>query len=126
MPNHYHALIETPRANISSSIQYINGQFGRLYSKKINCKGHVFQGRFHSSLIANDEYFLEAIRYIVLNPVRAGIVSHPAAWQWSSYRSTADYCRPNDWLDIGDILRLFSYNHKVAVGKYRDFVLGGL
>jgi hypothetical protein len=50
--------------------------------------GHLFQGRFKGILVQKEAYLLELARYIVLNPVRAGMVADPAAWGWSSYRAT--------------------------------------
>jgi putative transposase len=50
---------------------------------------HLFQGRFHSAMVETTSHLLEPSRYVVLNPVRAGLCDHPASWPWSSYRATA-------------------------------------
>ena len=51
--------------------------------------GHLFQGRFKGVLVQKESHFLEVCRYVVLNPVAAGIVKHPRQWAWSSYRATS-------------------------------------
>ncbi len=86
MDNHYHLLIETPRANISRCMQYINTAYTVYYNVRHNRTGHLFQGRYKAVLVEKDEYLLELSRYIHLNPVRAGIVRIPEQYQWSSYR----------------------------------------
>ena len=90
MTNHVH-LLATPRAPdaISRCMQFI----GRLYVRRFNCRyqrsGTLFEGRFRSSIVQNRTYLLACQRYIELNPVRAGMVSDPANYPWSSYRAHA-------------------------------------
>ena len=49
-------------------------------------KGHLFQGRYQSKLIEDDNYLVYLSRYIHLNPVSAGLVNYPEVWEYSSYR----------------------------------------
>lgn len=64
-----------------------------MYTQRFNRRhercGHVLQGRFGAQLVDGDGYLREVCRYIVLNPVRAGLAAHPADWKWSSFRATA-------------------------------------
>lgn len=89
MPNHYHLVLTTPQANLSAAIKYLNG----VYSQWWNCRhqrcGHTFQGRFKAQFVQRERYFLALCRYVVLNPVRAGLVQHPREWRWSNYRASA-------------------------------------
>ena len=100
MDNHYHLLIETPEANLSSGMRRLNGVYTQAFNRRHQRVGHVLQGRYKSILVDKDSYFLELCRYIVLNPVRAGMVKSPRDFRWSSYRDTVGLRRPPDWLSI--------------------------
>jgi putative transposase len=89
MTNHYHLVLRTLDPNLSAAMQYLNGVYAQSWNKRHARVGHVFQGRFKGQLMQRDGYFLEACRYVVLNPVRAGLVKNPEDWMWSSYASTA-------------------------------------
>jgi len=99
MDNHYHLLIETPRANISRCMQYINTAYTVYYNVRHNRAGHLFQGRYKAVLVEKEEYLLELSRYIHLNPVRAGIVRRPEQYQWSSYRYYKGDTHPPEFLE---------------------------
>jgi len=77
MDNHYHLLIETPDGNLSLGMRQLNGVYTQLFNKRHQRTGHLFQGRYKSILIQKDSYLLEVCRYVVLNPVRTGMVVHP-------------------------------------------------
>ncbi len=89
MVNHYHLLIETPEANLSKGMHHLNASFCQAHNKRHDTVGHLFQGRFKSIVVDRESYLLELARYVVLNPVRAGMVARPEEWPWSSYRATA-------------------------------------
>ena len=78
MTNHYHLVIDIPEASLSKGMRQLNG----VYAQRVNCRhhrvGHVFQGRLTAILVDKDSYVLELTRYVVLNPVRATIVSETA------------------------------------------------
>jgi putative transposase len=87
MNNHVHLIIEPSKTNtLSKIIQSITLSHIRLYHSKYKSSGHLWQGRFKSSIIQTDEYLLECIKYIELNPVRANMVINPHGYRWSSYR----------------------------------------
>ncbi|MCA1734260.1 MAG: transposase, partial [Acidobacteria bacterium] len=86
MSNHYHLLIETPEKTLSRGMQWLNGEYARGFNKRHKRVGHLFHGRFKGQLVEKDSYLLELIRYVALNPVRAGIVARPEEYRWSSYR----------------------------------------
>ncbi|MBW2056862.1 MAG: transposase, partial [Deltaproteobacteria bacterium] len=88
MENHYHLVLQTVDANLSLGMRYLNGVYTQRFNRRHHRAGHVFQGRFKSILVEQESYLLELCRYVVLNPVRAGMVKHPAAYGWSSYRAT--------------------------------------
>lgn len=126
MPNHYHLLIETPDANLSLGMRQLNGIYSQRFNKRHSHVGHVFQGRFKGILVEKDSHLLELSRYIVLNSVRANIVSRPEQWPWSSYKgmlekTQKEYFIKRDWL----LLQFGSYS-KAAMEVYRQFVLAGI
>jgi REP element-mobilizing transposase RayT len=88
MPNHYHLVIQTRDPNLSRAIQYLNGVYAQWWNRRHARVGHVMQGRFKAQLVQEEGYFLRVCRYVVLNPVRAGLVAHPSEWAWSSYAAT--------------------------------------
>ena len=100
MDNHYHVLIETPDANLSRRMRQINGIYTQRYSRRHHRPGHVFQGRYKAILAQKDNYLLELSRYVVLNPVRIGIVKRPQDWAWSSYRATAGFKEVPQYLTV--------------------------
>src|SRR4051812_21754129 len=101
MLNHFHLLIElTGDDTLSRGMKWLNGTYAQWFNRKYARPRHLFQGRFHGFLIDRDTYFLEVSRYVVLNPVRAGIVEYPEEYAWTSYRATAGYVDRPDWLAV--------------------------
>ena len=88
MDNHYHLLIQTPDGNLSKGMRQLNGVYTQASNRRHGRVGHLFQGRFKAILVDSDAYLLELARYVVLNPVRAGMVKKPDGWAWSSYRAS--------------------------------------
>jgi hypothetical protein len=89
-------------------------------------KGHLFKNRFHDEYIRGDAHLLEVSRYIVLNPVSAGICARPEDWPWSSYRASAGLDFAPAFLAVGELLRLFGTKPRQARMAYRAFVSDGL
>ena len=87
MTNHYHLLIETVDGNLSQGMRQLNGVYTQASNRRHRRVGHLFQGRFKGILVDKEAYLLELSRYVVLNPVRAGMVESPEQWPWSSYRA---------------------------------------
>jgi hypothetical protein len=88
--------------------------------------GHLFQGRFKGILVDKLAYLLELPRYVVLNPVRAGMVSSPEQWPWSSYPAMIGEASVPKWLSIDGLLSQFGKVRSRARQRYRKFVLEGL
>ena len=86
MDNHFHIALENTSGNLSEFMRSLNGQFGHCYRRITNTKGYVFEDRFKSTVVQNDEYLLELIMYILLNPVRKGYLKNPFEYKWSSAR----------------------------------------
>jgi REP element-mobilizing transposase RayT len=89
MGNHYHLLLETPEANLTRGMRCLNGVYTQGFNRRYGLSGHVLQRRYKAILVDRDAYLLELSRYVVLNPVRAGLVTEVLLWPWSSYSATA-------------------------------------
>ncbi len=125
MTNHYHLLIETPEGNLSQVMHYINGSYTTYINKKRNRSGHLFQGRYKAIVIEHDRYLLELSRYMHLNPVRAKMVTHPAGYRQSSYKSYVS--RSGEEIVCRDlILEMAGNKGKGGVKNYREFVEAGM
>jgi putative transposase len=122
MSNHFHLVIQTPQANLSRGMQWLNGTYAGRFNRVHKRSGHLFQGRFHAFLIEKEAYFAEVLRYTVLNPVRANMVARPEEYRWSSYRATAGLEVPPQWLDVHSALQMFDPDTVTAHAEYRSFV----
>ena len=123
MTNHYHLLLATPRGNLSNFMQYLNGVFSQTSNRRHGRTGHLFEGRFRSIVVQRDSYLRRVSKYIVLNPVRAGVVSDVAAWRWSTFRATAGLEPPPAWLDTQWIDEAFNApTHGESQERYRTWV----
>ncbi|HEU6444167.1 MAG TPA: transposase [Gaiellaceae bacterium] len=124
MPNHYHLLVETRLPNLSAGMQQLNWRHAVRFNWRHGYTGHLFESRFHSELIETEAHFLETARYIVLNPVRAGLCTHPADWPFSSYRRTLV---PGDPVVASSrLLAHFGNDPEKARGRYEAFVAEGV
>ena len=103
MGNHYHFVLHTRQANLSSLMRHINGVYTQTYNRRHNKVGHLFQGRFKAILVDRDAYLLEVCRYVDLNPVRARLVTKPQSWPWSSYRAHVGKVPELEWLDTSGL-----------------------
>lgn len=125
MTNHYHLVLETPIANLSSGMRELNGNYTQVFNRRHDRVGHLFEGRFKSILVEREPYLREVIRYVVLNPVRAGMVERVEDWPWSSFNATAGFAGCPDWLETAWILGCFDRNPGTAARLYAQFVLDG-
>lgn len=127
MGNHYHAVLQTHRPNLSRLMRHVNGIYTQTYNRRHRKVGHLFQGRFNAILVDEDAYFLETCRYVDLNPVRAGLVRGPEHWPWSSYRAHTARVRAPHWLDSAELHRRIAPRapRREGPGCYAQFVSEG-
>ena len=121
MPNHYHLLIETPEANLSRGMRQLNGLYTQRFNRRHDRVGHVFQGRFKGILVERESHLLELARYVVLNPVRAGMIEAPEEYRWSSLRATLGLEDTPPWLTPSSVLARFGSRQ-----RYCEFVREGM
>ncbi len=126
MTNHYHLVVITPDANLSKGMRQLNGVFTQWSNRRHRRSGHLLQGRFKAILVDGDSHLLELTRYVVLNPVRAGMVDAPQDWPWSSYRATVGSIASPPWLHTDGLLSQFGTRRARAVAAYERFVREGI
>jgi REP-associated tyrosine transposase len=123
MSNHVHLLLQlTEDATLSAGMQWLNGTYARAFNWRHRRAGHLFQGRFHAPIIEKETYFLNVARYVVLNPVRAGMVADAGDYAWSSYRAMIGAAPVPAWLAAEDLLANFGEDRGIAQERYRCFV----
>ena len=122
MTNHYHLEIQTPEGHLSRSLQWINQNYAAYVNRRYQRAGHLFQGRFKNVLIEAEAHLHELTRYIHLNPVRAGMVTAPALYHWSSYQDYLGMRQPPPWLDLQQTLSHFGNEVGQQRRCYREFV----
>jgi REP-associated tyrosine transposase len=108
MTNHFHLVLRVPKNGLAQGMSELIGSFARWSNGRYGRSDHLFGRRYTSNEITTDAYLLEACRYVVLNPIRAGLCTHPADWAWSSYRATARLTRPRPFHARDELLALFA------------------
>ena len=125
MSNHYHLLLRADSAQLSKGMQSLNARYAEHFNRAYETSGHVFQGRFRDDMVETERYLMEAIRYIELNPVRAGLCIRASEWKWNSYAATLGHRTHAAWFDRGSVLSMFAANPHVAVARFSDFIAEG-
>jgi putative transposase len=126
LSTHYHLLFLTPQADLAAGMQYLNGRYAQWANWRRSERGHVFEGRFRSRLVESESHALEAQRYIVLNPVRAGLVRRPEEWPWSSLCAVLGLVKSPGFVDVRAVLEEFGTNAVSARRRIRMFLREGL
>ncbi|WP_456277464.1 transposase [Bacillus sp. AK128] len=116
MPNHLHLLLETQDTPIHQIMWKIQTTYALYFNKIYQLDGHVFQGRYGAKLIDSQKYFVDAGRYIHMNPVNAELTQEPAHFKWSSYQYYVDG-NPPTYLNTSKTISIFS-----GLENYQYFV----
>lgn len=93
MTNHYHLVVETPDGNLARGMRQINSVYTQHIDRRYSRVGHLFQGRYKGVLVGKESYLLELARYVVLDPVRAGMGNDAAHWPWRGHDRLEDWKR---------------------------------
>ena len=125
MGNHYHLMLETPVPNLSRGMHRVNSIYSQLFNKRHDRVGHLLQGRFHAVVVEKERHLLELVRYVVLNPVRAGLVDRVSEWPWSNYLATVGDRPAPEWLEIEWTISQFGTENERRQA-YREFVEAGV
>ncbi|MDH3392635.1 MAG: transposase [Desulfobulbaceae bacterium] len=125
MTNHIHLAIQVGEIPLAKIVQNLSFRYTRYINHRKKRIGHLFQGRYKAILLDRDAYLLELIRYIHLNPVRAGIDKDPLNYRWSSHRGYLGQ-ETIPWLTTNWLLSQFAGDEKMARQRYEAFVLDGI
>jgi REP element-mobilizing transposase RayT len=120
MPNHYHLMLETPRANLSQVMRH----FGAEMTQALNAlnqgwDGPVFRGRFHNRVVEDDGYWRHLLAYLHLNPVRGGLARTVDESRWTSHGAYAGHTPIPSWLTTQELL-----THHGGRAAYLDYLVG--
>lgn len=125
MTNHIHLVVQVGEVSLSRIMQSVSLRYTKWINLRHARTGHLFQGRYKALLLDADSYLLEMLRYVHLNPVRAGMVASVEEYQWSSHHCyTGKYFLP--WPTMNWALSLFGQDKNSARAAYMDFVRQGM
>lgn len=122
MSNHFHLVVQLTEESLSRGLQWLNSKYPQTFNRRHGRVGHLLQGRPDIRLVQKERYAREVVRYVVLNPVRAGIVERPDEYPWSSHLAVLGRAPLPDWLAVDDLLVQFGSNRELARAAYREFV----
>ena len=128
VPNHAHLLLRTGKEPIATVMRRLLTGYAVRFNRRHQRHGHLFQNRYKSILCQEDPYLRELVRYIHLNPLRAGLVDDLVALDAYPYsgHSTVMGKKRNDWQDSDYFLSLFGRGQSVARKRYRQYVQEGI
>ena len=135
MSNHYHLLMETPRANLSRLMQSVITGYTVYFNRRHQRHGHLFDGRFKSEVVSGDEYLLKLSRYIHHNPVAIRSWSQRPiseriqalrGYRWSSYRGYGGFGKQASFVSEEPILAMMAGGKRNQRRSYRDYIESGL
>ena len=115
-------VVETPDMDLDRGMHRLNGCYAQSFNRRYARFGHLFAERFHSVRVSRDEHMLEVVRYVALNPVRAGVCQSPGEYEWSSYRAAIGGVRPPKFLALDRLLSVFGRDPANARLRLRRFV----
>ena len=125
MGNHFHLVLDTPQSNIGDGMRYLKSAYALWFNAEKPREGHLFERVYYADVLEQEAHLFAVCRYVVLNPVRAGLCLHPADWRWSSYRATAALVPAPAFLTTDFLYEIFG---GTAAGPrhYAQFVLDSL
>lgn len=121
MTNHIHMAVQVSDLPLGLFVGWAASQYAKSINKYLGRNGHLFERRYRGKLVTDDEYLLQLIRYIHLNPVVAHIVDSPEKYPWSSHRAYLGY-RQESWLTTDWVLSVFGTNKRQATDAYQTFM----
>jgi putative transposase len=104
MRSHYHLLVEVDAGVLPRAMHALNFRYACQFNVRHAMKGHVFGARYDSPRIRNEDELLRAYRYVMRNPVEAGLCAAPEDWAWSSYPGTIGLADPDEFVDPAAVL----------------------
>jgi putative transposase len=129
MPNHYHLLIRTVEYEPAYLLRPLNGGYAAWYNRRHARRGYLFQDRYKSLVCQEMSYALELVRYVHLNPVRAGLVRALDGlkdYHWCGHRALLGDMRDCAWQSVDEVLGRFAPSRAAARRAYMAFLREGL
>jgi len=128
LPNHAHLLVRTGARPLARSMRSLLTGYAGAFNRRHRRAGHLFQNRYRSVVVEEEPYFLELVRYLHLNPLRAGVVKDLPGLDRYPYTGHAALTGrvPRPWQATGDVLALFAKGVRNARSRYRAFVADGI
>lgn len=125
MTNHIHLAVRVSEIPLSQIIHHLSFRYANYFNRSYNKTGHLFQGRYKSILVDDTTYLKELVRYIHLNPIRAGIVHDPKHYQWSSHNV---YLGLDEivWLSQDRVMKKFYTIDNSVIRNYEHYILQGI
>ncbi|MGH3065501.1 MAG: transposase [Gaiellaceae bacterium] len=106
LDTHLHLVLNTPEPNLGLGMQRFQAPYAQSFNRRHTRDGHLFRGRYYSARLRTDRHLYSAIIYVLMNPVRAGVVQRPELWRWSSYAATIGHEPAPAYLDVAAALEL--------------------
>ncbi|MCF6178430.1 MAG: transposase [Geopsychrobacter sp.] len=122
MSNHIHLALQVGKIPLSRIMQNLSFRYTQWINWRTKRHGHLFQGRYKAVLVEEDEYLLQLVAYLHLNPLRAGMVESPADYRWSGHRAYMGQ-EQIPWLSCDAVLSRFAKKIKPARRLFTEFVL---
>ena len=128
IPNHFHLLLRTGKVPVSTVMRRLLTGYAVSFNRRYKRSGHLFQNRYKSILCQEDTYLMELVRYIHLNPLRAGIVPDLKALSGFVYcgHSRIMRLKKSDWQDVEKVIGMFGKRRYPALKKYEEFIGKGI
>ena len=121
MTTHYHLIVDAGEAALPSAMQRLNWGYAVGFNRRHERRGHLVGRKFSSVWIDSNEQLLRACRYVIHNPLRAGICRRPQDWPWSSYASTVGLAEGFGFVDPAVVLAQFGGTPEIAAERLRGF-----
>jgi putative transposase len=122
MTTHYHVIFDVDNDALPIGMHSLNFRHAVQFNKRHGMKGHVLGARYDSVRIEDDSHLLRAYRYVMRNPVEAGICATAEAWKWSSFAAALGDAEPIGFVDPSIVLNCFDAPHEIAAARLRAFV----
>jgi putative transposase len=120
MTNHYHLVMRIDERGMSRGLCELNSQYALLFNQTHDRINHLFGKRYWSEEIQGDAHFRRACRYVVRNPIEAGLVASPGAYVWSSYRATVGVALGRVRVAVDELLSWFGRDRASAIESFRE------
>ena len=126
MGNHYHLLIRTPEGGLGRALRHLNGVYTMRFNRRHKTDGPLFRGRYKARLVDSEEYLLQLVRYIHLNPVKAGMCENPAKHRWTSHGFYLRGKVDGHFLITEEVLSRFERGGDKSRRSFHEYVCAGV